>query len=362
MDQRAIKWFIEFVRLFGVDKSAYLKLANDISESRHYDYQKKSMIQSGIFKFDDVITHAMHNVFKEDIFSRPQDLRKSILNRMNRYSISTNVRDDLRSRNYLNIDQDVWLNDSSIKDFIRFDCIDNAILGIQHIIHKYTQSICHIEVKSKCGDIFGGTGFIVRVRRNNEEKVKLIITNRHVIDPKVWEINKIQAGHQAIMFSETHISMKHDLAAIEIEDTDIEHLLYLWPEARILEQVVTVGFPFVARVEQPVMMFHLGQINGITETIDRERLMFMSAAVSPGSSGGPVLNELGMVVGVTTQSNEGEYQTPAGKEPREENASHKTMRSVHYAAIPSQCLIEFLSTYGFKIDYISSFSEAGAPG
>jgi S1-C subfamily serine protease len=83
-------------------------------------------------------------------------------------------------------------------------------------------------------------------------------------------------------------------------------------------------------------MAHMGQINGFSETVDGEQLTFISADVSPGSSGGPVINELGLVVGVITQSNEGEYLIGKGQ-------GQVKFRSVHHAAIPAALVIRFLN-------------------
>jgi S1-C subfamily serine protease len=162
-----------------------------------------------------------------------------------------------------------------------------------------------------------------------------VITNKHVVGPAVWSVKRVITATVALEIGAIFISDRHDLAAIEIEDTVKLPFFNCAAPKMHLECVITLGYPFVARVEKPVMMAHSGQINGFSDTMDGEQLMFISAAVSPGSSGGPVLNEMGLVIGITTQSNEGQYSVGEGEK-------QKIFHSIHHAAIPADVIVRFL--------------------
>ena len=75
-----------------------------------------------------------------------------------------------------------------------------------------------------------------------------------------------------------------------------------------LDKVFTLGFPNIPLAEAGVVG-HLGEVNGFVKVIEETtELILISNLVSPGSSGGPVINRYGLCVGMSTNWLEGEWQ------------------------------------------------------
>jgi S1-C subfamily serine protease len=333
-DARLVEWLIYFIGLFGIDKVQYKAIVDGIVKARSLNEADAIVMRSGVFRFSEIMYYAVHNVLKEEVFSIPERFESSMLQKIYRHNISR----DMSVHGTASFDYNVMLSDENIAAYVRLDCLDNTIRGTNYILSKYSYGLCHIEVENSEGEMYGGTGFIVRVSKQ-KHTYSFVITNKHVVDPAFWKINRILVPVGSISARKTWISSQHDLAAIEIEKTAAQASFNFSISSMHLQNVIAIGYPFVARVDRPVIMVHQGQINGFSDTIDGERLMFISASVSPGSSGGPVLNELGLVVGVTTQSNEGDYCVDVGGE-------RKLFRSVHHAAIPADGVITFLDEIG----------------
>ncbi len=77
------------------------------------------------------------------------------------------------------------------------------------------------------------------------------------------------------------------------------------------------------------MLVQSGEINGSTDACANESFLLMLAPVAPGSSRGPVINEIGSVIGVTTQELDGQYRGGS---------------SFHYTAIPAINELQFIQS------------------
>ena len=168
------------------------------------------------------------------------------------------------------------------------------------VVHITTfQQRPHWDEPWRSGPVSGstGTGFVIPGNR--------ILTNAHVVS---WAKEILVRGHQRPRSHVSHarfIAHDADLAVLEVEDPEffagIEPLrLGGLPEVR--STVTTVGYPaggdqisytrgVVSRIEsQPYA--HIGNRSFLAVQTD--------AAINPGSSGGPVMQE-GLVVGVAFQ-------------------------------------------------------------
>jgi hypothetical protein len=317
-DQRIVRWIIELIRLFAVDRQQYKQIASAIATKYSYDERKTMGIQTGCLYLDHLKGYAQSEVLREQSISMSIGFNDALTAKLYNNKIAIDVNKLMPvARGDLNL----FLVAENIKELTRCDCLDNAIMGMSYILDRYRDSVYHIVVEDiveNKGVEYGGTGFIVAARNR-----KFIITNKHVVCPERYRLKSITGSRQSIDVGSVVSSKSQDVAAVEVRNHVDVPSFWLQPTCEVLQNVVVMSFPQVAMVH-PALMVHAGQINGFSDTINGQRLMFISANVSPGSSGGPVLNELGQVVGVTTQSQEGDYGSRG--------------RSVHFAAVPSSCV------------------------
>ena len=321
LDARFLTWLIGFIRLFGCNREQYEKTCTKIVDDLKTTSYHMAGIHQGMLNLQGIHLYCCTKVLGLSDASFPMGFEKAIAERLIRYRVAH----DLAS--VAGVDPFFCLNSERIKHYAEMGCLDTVLIGTPLVLSRCRQSVLHIEVGNKDGNSFGGTGFVLR----NEGNGRQLITNQHVVDPKKWEIKKIvsadgvEYGHKL-----NRVSKDYDLAIVDLEDAhNIPGLHVLTGNSYPLQTVIAIGFPFIARVNRADIVVQSGQIIGSTKTYDGEELMLISIPIMPGSSGGPIVNELGLVVGVSTQSNEGEYQVG---------------RSIHYAAISSENLVEFLTS------------------
>jgi hypothetical protein len=210
-------------------------------------------------------------------------------------------------------------------------------LGFSKISEFNKNSIFAIEVMDCNSDLGIGTGFLYGF--TYDEKVySLIITNKHVIEEEIQKIvnltdNKIK--HSKIISCKKNI----DLACIlidsnQIYEQDIEPLDFFHDNIDNLDEVITLGYPDVPNSLNLVLLTHKGQINGIFKPSNSESEYYvLSAKTSPGNSGSPVINEMGKVVGIVTESGESIRISKENKENFER----------FFYAIPTKTIVDFIN-------------------
>lgn len=159
-----------------------------------------------------------------------------------------------------------------------------------------SQSIALIETESG-----SGTGFVAGLN--------MVATNHHVIDQATCDEMRIYLGNDENPHRVERIlaiSEHDDLAVLEVK-SDRRPLPIAWdgifPKG---EQVTIHGNP---SIENKVLL-RGASVSGTIQSmlrVDGQDYMQVAANVNPGSSGGPILNEAGQVVGVVVRKavNEG---------------------------------------------------------
>lgn len=169
------------------------------------------------------------------------------------------------------------------------------------IFNKFSSSVVQIHSKFNAT----GTGFFVTPR--------LILTNRHVIRSFKKKINKWDApklivlkdGRKIAHFNSIHCSVRIDICAISVNpQTTIKSFSKLAIVPSIVGQdVYVLGHP--QGISNPIIssgivssenVFIPGQDNNGKDIVFKG--FTTTAAVSPGSSGSPVLNRSGDILGV----------------------------------------------------------------
>lgn len=136
-----------------------------------------------------------------------------------------------------------------------------------------------------------GTGFFVR-------STGLLLTNSHVVEGADLVGVKIPGNDEVLWARKaTGFDMDNDLVLIEVETTERKPLAIGDSDrVRVGEQIVVIGNP--EGLEQTVSN---GLLSGIRELAGR-KLFQISAPISEGSSGSPVFNARGEVIGVVVST------------------------------------------------------------
>jgi S1-C subfamily serine protease len=160
------------------------------------------------------------------------------------------------------------------------------------IFERWSSSVVTIQGPTGRYGASGGTGFIV------DADAGLIVTNHHVVEGmtnvSVKLIDDEWASEVELLFSDPkldiavlEIATKSKLAAVELGDSST---------VKVGERAVSIGNP-------------LGLEHTLTDGLVSQRrvlrgrkMIQMSTPISPGNSGGPLFNQKGQVIGVSTAS------------------------------------------------------------
>ncbi len=147
-------------------------------------------------------------------------------------------------------------------------------------------------VRIEAGEAKVGTGFILHENG-------LIATNLHVIEGESnirVRLYKDQAEYKATSIAA--FDKSHDLALIRIEARK------KLPTIRLGDSSVVSAGDRVYAIGNPLGVFDYSITDGLISAVrplsDELTILQISAAISQGSSGGPLFNQFGEVIGVTT--------------------------------------------------------------
>lgn len=218
-------------------------------------------------------------------------------------------------------------NESIIQFLSKRSLLYNYFYGFEYIIKKYQDSVVKIEVETKKG-LSLGTGFIIKL---DEVFKPFIVTNKHVAEYKenlkIISNNDVNIDYEKIILSE-----EEDIAIITLKESENNFkFFHFLDELEVLQEVITMGYPRVAMTKDSYQLSHKGEINSFVEDYSGNNFFILSAKTSPGNSGGPVLNEFGMVIGMTTQD-------------FFEHQQEAFLQTSYAAAIPSINMKNFISS------------------
>ena len=157
-------------------------------------------------------------------------------------------------------------------------------------INSAAQSVLMLEVYDDNDQMIGtGSGFVAF---NNYT----LVTNEHVIEGASFIIGKSDDGNQYMITKLISADEEKDIAILEFfSPTDLSPLVLndLGGTQRA-ESVVAIGSPLGHKNS-----VSLGNISALFEEDNVSQIQF-TAPISPGSSGGALFNDKGMVIGITS--------------------------------------------------------------
>ena len=179
-----------------------------------------------------------------------------------------------------------WLEDNKFQSFA------NDLLS-QWTLAKKSPSQPRQKPSSKSNSSYG-TGFSV-------SQDGFVLTAYHVVDG-AKAISVSLSDGRVFPARLVRASKLTDLAVLQIEATTQNYLtLVSTVDTDIGDPVFTMGFPVKGILgEEP--KYTNGTISALSGLHDESTFFQMSVPVQPGNSGGPVINEMGRVVGIVTST------------------------------------------------------------
>ena len=165
------------------------------------------------------------------------------------------------------------------------------------LLGRVRPALVDISIPSPIGDIPAGTGFVVR-------DDGLVVTNRHVVDDadlvtvrmsvqegQTWEFTGRVLGRGILA----------DLAVIRLDSDRIFDVLPLGNSDDVAfgDEVTAWGFPVSYFLGADPTLTR-GVISSPDRIFDDTEYLQTDAAVNPGNSGGPLIDQYGQVIGVNT--------------------------------------------------------------
>jgi S1-C subfamily serine protease len=221
-------------------------------------------------------------------------------------------------------------NKPQIALFNRLRILDNVLLGPTYVAQKYRQSVPAVFVQ-KHGDKYTGTGFLATNR--GDAKKFVIATAKHNVDPAdgitFIGFNSPEDVSYTSLAENWTLHPQLDIALMPVTCSGAAIPIYPVGDAGVLSRTITLGYPRIATTDGPYLLAHGGEVNAIVSSYYGERCLIISNVVAPGNSGGPVLNEAGLCVGMVVNSFETEHEGG--------------VKSTANAAIPSSAILEFIA-------------------
>jgi Flp pilus assembly protein TadD len=166
-----------------------------------------------------------------------------------------------------------------------------AQVDLPNLIKKAQSSIVVIQTYTEQGNRLGqGTGFFIA--KNGD-----LITNYHVLHKAGRSKVKLLSGEEYEVKKVVAEDPEGDLirVSVDIPEEKVDPLPVSPTPPRVGEKVVVIGSPL--GLDQTVSD---GIVSALREVAGFGKIMQITAPISPGSSGSPVLNMKGEVVGVVT--------------------------------------------------------------
>ena len=170
-------------------------------------------------------------------------------------------------------------------------------LSLRELIEQVKPAVAHIEVLDGSGEVLGsGSGFVIA-------KSGRIVTNHHVIERGRRLVAVFDGGKRVAVTGVWSTDPADDLALLQLEAGKYIPLTLSNQEVRQGDEVVVVGSPrgFAGSVSTGIVSAVRQEGTSIAAEgsgAHKHWGLQISAAISSGSSGSPVMNNDGEVVGV----------------------------------------------------------------
>lgn len=173
---------------------------------------------------------------------------------------------------------------------LSMSCAETERIDLKALSKKARPAVLLLVVSDANGkEIATGTGFLV----SSDGK---LITNHHVIEYAASAVAKAENGGLFPVEGVLADDAKNDLVLLKLKGKDLPFLsLGNSDKVEVGARIAVIGSPL--GLEGTLSE---GIISAVRKLLGDQRIFQLTAAVSPGSSGSPVLNGKGEVIGVAT--------------------------------------------------------------
>ena len=182
---------------------------------------------------------------------------------------------------------------------------DFLIYGFAEVVDYYNEAVRIIEVvEDKTDKIDVGTGFAILHKHTKQ----YFVTAKHCL-PKNSEIRtKIFLGFSdRYSYPEniySHSDNNVDIAILEFSDKmALSNKFFVLETPYLLDKILVSGYPPIPGTADAILVSSTGEITAMAKTyFHKYEQIYVNANVKGGSSGSPIINEYGSVVGVIIES------------------------------------------------------------
>jgi S1-C subfamily serine protease len=278
---------------------------NDKRNGAGVYYYNDGMIREGIWKNDN-FHYAQKTPYSKKT-AKPSVLRTAFvkLSKEHRKQLQSNLRDlgfykssidglyGKGTAGALTTYNKKHLGGSDLKKSENVEKLINAVLALKTSPKPKIETVPVPIVKAPTQDddtykVASGTGFYVSDKGH-------IITNHHVIEG--CEDMKVHSKGNVLETTKISEDRRNDLALLKTTETP-KHSFALSTESPFpLQDIVVAGYPFGEKVSS-TLKFTQGIVSSIAGLGNDYSQIQIDAALQPGNSGGPILDEYGNVVAV----------------------------------------------------------------
>jgi S1-C subfamily serine protease len=138
-----------------------------------------------------------------------------------------------------------------------------------------------------------GTGFVISANSH-------VVTNHHVIKGCTGDILGNLSGDAPVKLRLVSSDESNDLALLQASDASFKTVATIRDKTvRPGDAVVAIGYPYHGLLTSDFTVT-TGIVSSLAGILNNTRFLQISAAVQPGNSGGPLLDNAGLVVGVVS--------------------------------------------------------------
>jgi molecular chaperone DnaK len=165
---------------------------------------------------------------------------------------------------------------------------------LDSFLKKVDHSVYMIQVQSQRGSLVG-SGFSIASN--------LIATNRHVVEGATAQNIRVVGKSKTLTVTGVEVDPINDLAILKVDEPLIPFRLGEFNFVAPGEQVLALGFPSPSsNIHSENIYISRGIVNSIRNIdVSPERVIFIDAKIGRGMSGGPLINDLGEVIGIVTR-------------------------------------------------------------